>query len=447
MKSTVFKVILVLFCVFFLGFLFTTSFFVRPCSDDLFFYSEFNEKGWFDSIWSLQTNIRFTGFYIFNTIAMLTEDFESFSSNLFIYYFSVFTILILASLYFFKFLSNKILIQRDILFLPVISILYLTSSYFSGIHAQEIWFWTIANTIYFLPIPILFFAIPITWKKGIISNFLFYLLLVLLGGMVENLVLCIIACLLFTLIYFRNSKKNSVKISLSILCLLIFPFFSYLKSGISFRVQSETIYKNENGFFNSVFSDYSLQLNSDRLIFIVFIYLLVMVFSNSIKDKVLLPEFNWKKTAILNIILLSIISLCTFLPMIYVFGNFGPARSSMPFVFSVNSSLFFWCFVIGQRINLKLYLSILISSISLILIIVFYYIQFALTSNFAKKYDERFILIKSQSHINQKYILLPPLPDSGIIPSQELNKLGEQPGMTSYYLGRLLGVDKDCYLK
>jgi hypothetical protein len=78
---------------------------------------------------------------------------------------------------------------------------------------------------------------------------------------------------------------------------------------------------------------------------------------------------------------------------------------------------------------------------------VFFIKQIRLTSHFAEKYDERIELIKNERNSNKKFLLLPPLPNSGVIPSQELNYVGESPNMTSYYLGRLLGVEKDVYLR
>ncbi|MFY7668065.1 MAG: hypothetical protein ACOVQG_04935 [Crocinitomicaceae bacterium] len=447
MKVPFFKTFLILFCLLFVAFLFTTSFFVRPCSDDLYFYSEFQDKGWFNSIWNLQTNIRFTGFLVFNTIAFFTHNFETFSSWLFIYFLLTFSFGISSSTYFFKFISKQIINQKNLLFVPIISILFVSSFYFSGINAQEIWFWTIANTIYFLPIAILFLAIPLAQNKKIFYRLIFYSLIILLGGMVENLVLSLIACLIFTFFYFKNSNGLKLKIASSIICLMIFPIISLLKSSISNRVLMEKYYIKENGYFNSIFSDYDVKLNFERILFLIAIYLLVMAFSSTFKDKITLPKFNLKKAIIFNSILLCIVFFCTFLPMVYVFGNFGPARSSMPFVFAVNISIFFWCFIVGQQINFNKLTSISIAGISLACMLVFFIKQIRLTSHFAEKYDERIQLIKNEKNSNKKHLLLPPLPDSGVIPSQELNKVGESPNMTSYYFGRLLGAEKDVYLR
>lgn len=447
MKTPFFKIFLILFCLTFLGFLFTTSFFVRPCSDDLFFYSEFQDKGWFNSIWDLQTNIRFTGFFIFNTFASFTDNFEAFSSWLFVYFFLAFGIGIVATTKFFNFINTQIIGRKDLLFALITAILYLSSFYVSGINAQEIWFWTIANTIYFLPVAILFLAISLFKDKKLVAQIVFYSLIILLGGMVENFVLSLIASLIFVFFYIKNSKQFKIKIIYAGFCLIILPIVSQFKSSFSKRVMMEKYYFKENGYFNSIFSDYDVKLNFGRILFLIAIYFLVIAFSNSYRDKITLPKFNFKKAIIFNSILLCIVFFCTFLPMVYVFGNFGPARSSMPFVFAVNSSIFFWCFVLGQQINFNKLTSLSIAGFSLVFMSIFVIKQIRLTSHFAKKYDERIQLIKKEKKSNQQYLLLPPLTDSGVVPSQEFNKVGENPNMTSYYLGRLLGVEKDVYLR
>jgi hypothetical protein len=68
------------------------------------------------------------------------------------------------------------------------------------------------------------------------------------------------------------------------------------------------------------------------------------------------------------------------------------------------------------------------------------------TSHFAQEYDNRVEQIIKQKNSKAQFLVAKPLPDSGVIPSQELNKLGETPAMTSYYLGRVNGINKDVYL-
>jgi hypothetical protein len=67
-------------------------------------------------------------------------------------------------------------------------------------------------------------------------------------------------------------------------------------------------------------------------------------------------------------------------------------------------------------------------------------------SHFAGEYDKRVREIRKQKDSKALFLVSKPLPDSGVIPSQELNKQGESPAMTSYYLGRVNGINKDVYL-
>ena len=68
------------------------------------------------------------------------------------------------------------------------------------------------------------------------------------------------------------------------------------------------------------------------------------------------------------------------------------------------------------------------------------------TSHFAHEYDKRVREIRNQKDSKAPFLVAKPLPDSGVIPSQELNKIGESAAMTSYYLGRVNGINKDVYL-
>ena len=68
------------------------------------------------------------------------------------------------------------------------------------------------------------------------------------------------------------------------------------------------------------------------------------------------------------------------------------------------------------------------------------------TSHFAQEYDKLVRGIIKQKDSKALFLVAKPLPDSGVIPSQELNKLGEKPAMTSYYLARVNGINKDVYL-
>lgn len=83
-----------------------------------------------------------------------------------------------------------------------------------------------------------------------------------------------------------------------------------------------------------------------------------------------------------------------------------------------------------------------------ILLSVFTIKQYVITKNFAFFYDQRIEFIKTKKNYKSSYIYVKPLPDSGVIPSQEVNEFGAAKiGFTTLKLGKLNGVKKEIYLK
>ena len=152
---------ILLFGIIFLVFLVLVSYAIRPCSDDLYFYAEFLDKGWFSSIWEMGTNIRFTGFLVFNTLCLLVSDFQDFPLVFFVFYLLLFSFLLFSTYRLIKTFLTHFFQSENTSCLQVLnlSLLFTAAFYFSTINAQEVWFWTIATTIYLLPIPLLFLAI------------------------------------------------------------------------------------------------------------------------------------------------------------------------------------------------------------------------------------------------------------------------------------------------
>jgi hypothetical protein len=83
---------------------------------------------------------------------------------------------------------------------------------------------------------------------------------------------------------------------------------------------------------------------------------------------------------------------------------------------------------------------------AILMMVIFSFNQQIKTSHFAHEYDKRVREFIKQKNSKAPFLVAKPLPDSGVIPSQELNKIGETPAMTSYYLGRVNGINKDVYL-
>ena len=441
---------ILLFGIIFLVFLVLVSYAIRPCSDDLYFYAEFLDKGWFSSIWEMGTNIRFTGFLVFNTLCLLVSDFQDFPLVFFVFYLLLFSFLLFSTYRLIKIFLTHFFQAENTSCLQVfnLSLLFTAAFYFSTINAQEVWFWTIATTIYLLPIPLLFLAISelIKYKNKqsyLTSGILFFLI----GGMVENLVLTVVSIVVVVGFYkWLQSIKIDWRLLLSILALLVLPILSVIHSGLGKRIKNEAYYSVENGIFKTLYSDYDFGLNYNRLTIILIILILVFYIANRIKDQVKQPSWNVKKMLLLSVIILIVSFITTFLPMFYVYGNFGPARASLPFFLVLIILIFCWTFLLGLKNQVNRIYFLPVSIFAILMMGIFSFNQQIKTSHFAHEYDKRVREIIKQKNSKAPFLVAKPLPDSGVIPSQELNKIGESAAMTSYYLGRVNGINKDVYL-
>lgn len=435
----------------FILFLIVTARNVRPCSDDLFFYSEFKTYGWFDSIWNLETNIRITGFYIFNSICFFASDFLDLPRVYFIYFLLLFCFLLFAINYFLlnflSYFNNEKKVNFLLLF-PT-SFLFLVTLYFSTINAQEVWFWTIATSIYLLPVPLILLALSEYFKDNTAISFIkVAVLFTIIGGGVENFVLSLffsmLTIYLYQLVFKRKANK---KIIFGALFLTILPSISFLHNGIHNRLILEKNKNLDGHFFNFSFLDFDSGFNVKRVLILLFFYFLVFFVGRAFKRIGIDISIKFKQIVSINFLLLLVTYICTFLPLSLIFGSLGPARASMPFTFLLNTSCLFWAFYFGNHFTFKTRIFIIPAVLSLIMMSKFVYMQFFITQSFSKAFDKRIAFIKSQKNLKSKFILVDPLPNSGVIPSMEASILEKKPNLTSYYLGRLNGLDKDVFLK
>ena len=442
--------IIFLFGIIFLCFLIFVSLSVRPCSDDLYFYAEFLDKGWFNAIWEMGTNIRFTGFLVFNTICLAVKDFQDFPMVFFFYYLLLFSFLYFSTYRLIKTLLIHLfyLVNPSVIQVFNLSSFFVASFYFSTINAQEVWFWTIATTIYLLPIPLLFLAISeLIRHKTKRSYFTAGILFFLIGGMVENLVLTLFSLLFVVNIFiWLTFKKIDWRLVLSKITLLMVPFLSWIHSGLGKRIKNEAYYSVENGIFKTLYSDYNLEFNYNRMMMVFLIVVFVFYSANSLKGTLKTPSWSNRKMFVLSLLLLFVSFITTFFPMFYVYGNFGPARASLPFFLVLIILVFCWVFILGLNYHVNGSIILSVSIVAVLVLGIFTYKQVNTTRYFAREYDNRVQDLIRQKESKTLFLLAKPLPDSGIIPSQELNKIGEIPAMTSYYLGRVNGINKDVYI-
>jgi len=329
----------------------------------------------------------------------------------------------------------------------------MSTLYFSTLHGQEVWFWTIANTAYLLPIPLLFIGIyEFINKKSILSKIIIAFVFFLIGGTIENLIITISLSLIYCLLYSLKIKnRDLIKKNIIAICsIVILPILSFFGNGISNRINldKKSIKNQTIKYFESIFTDYELEFNLPRIIIFISILCMIFFIANGIKDKIKNIPFNYRKLIKVNLFLLLIFSIGTYLPLIKLFGNLGPARASIPFVLLICISFCFWSFVFGSiaRFEGKLFYPFS-SSIGTILLVIFTNKQYNNSMQFTTAFDNRIKYLISQKNSKSKYILVNQLPDSGVLASQEVGKINDKGYISSYYLGRVNGINKDVFLK
>jgi hypothetical protein len=165
-----------------------------------------------------------------------------------------------------------------------------------------------------------------------------------------------------------------------------------------------------------------------------------------IKLKFKNTNINIKNIIKINLIILLISLISTYLPLIYAYNNLGPARASFPFIFILNITLGIWAFILGLKSNFNSIFNIVLL-VGVISIYYFSYNQYYKTLKFSICFDNRIKFIKNNKFNNQSYILVAKLPDSGVLVNQEVQNKNKHFSFTTFYLGRVVGVNKNIYLK
>jgi len=450
-----------LFVAVFLSFLVIASLHVRPCSDDLWFYYSFQENGWLGSVLMFDFNVRWTSFLIFNTICLFPEGFQSLHSGYFVYYLITFTLLYLGLMRAIRLLTNFIAESPPSSFSVVLlSGLVFSALYFTTTQAIEVWFWTLASTIYLWPLVFLFWGIAEFFSARKLRSYLIIsLTFFLFSGTLETFVL-IGFCLLFLMaVYFWKKKRTLLlkKTLIALISMAIIPLINYTGSGIVNRISFEKQYYNWSTqsklFSDNVFTflDKNLVISYPRLLVFLLILICISFMFSKLKPK-LSFSVSLKNIFLLNIAILLLVALVNYIPLYLVFQNLGPARASAPMNYFLCISTCFWAVVLGANKfqSPKSLLAPLLSAVILIVLLSYKTVtQYKLGSAYARAYNERIVKIIESNDCEEAVIFVEKLPDSGIITSQEVSTFcdSKRYNLSTKYLGKLNGVDKYVLLK
>jgi hypothetical protein len=399
----------------------------------------------------MNMNIRWAGYLLFNTVFVLQSGFADIHINIFVYDLFALTLMLFSVYRLFREISLRLFANKlPFYFTMLTAMVFVSAFYFSTSQPAECWFWTIASVLYLIPIALfgLGTACLISGKKTVLNYLSISLCFFYTGGAIENIALIIIVSLLFAITYiYLNGKRRNYPVSLLWValasCSALF-IIQLLSEGLSNRI----------GLENKAFSFdwwrlYHVVFQIKSFVFLLFTGLAFLLGQALRTSDLIIPTTAIRKTLIINLIVVAVVAILTFLPLIYVFKNPGPERAWIPLNYVVCSSLFFWSLYLGNKLTIKnRYFSIIkyVAALSAVVVMLFYiYRHYPQVSAFAKAYDERTALLMNHKLSgNTSPVYCERLPDPGPLPAQELNNKDFR---TNQGLERAMQLPFRVYLK
>ncbi len=441
--------------IIFITFMLFLSFHMRLCSDDLFQVDKFFKQGWYDSVANYNFNIRWSSFLIFNSIFVFNKDIFTLHWNVFFYCVFIFALMIISisfliKVLIFRFTNKKCPESLSVL----IAVFFCSVLYFSTSESIEIWFWLGASTIYLIPLIFLILGFAFLFSNS--NSFFSYLLLIIsfiiVGGGVEifALITFFLLCLIVLVSFFKNdflSLKNLRKKGvLSIISVLVLLIVNLSSKGTTHRHDLESVSKHSFDLI-AEFNRFVMSFLEFRNILALILLVLVLKLGKVLADYGLqFKVVSLKKIIGFNFLFLLVIALITFIPLIYVFHDFGPKRAWFPINFFISLSLFSITLYLGntRKIQVGRWMNLGFGFEVVSVFGLYFFKQNPIVTKFSTQYDARVVrLINLQKLGNKKAIGLYPISDSGMVASCEL---GNKKGKQNVGLKELLNLDFDIYL-
>lgn len=408
----------------FLIFYVILSFCNRPLTDDFFFFNEFSTKGFSATLKDFDFNIRLTGFFIIYLQSLLTQLTGNLNTTIFV--FQMFILIFLtASIYIA--LKTHINVAKGAIKnndLLLISFLILSSYFFFTFQLNEVWFWNASSCIHLLPIPFFIMGFSFLLRKSfsIKNNIYLIICFLLLGGLSETFVLNSYSFLLVILLYQFKNGRLRLRSQLFIKTVIAFLSLSilFLPNVLSNGVQNKIIL-GDSRVQNMIFSDFFNAIFLQRKLIIFCVLLLLFYFLGTLYNRSFKNQSRELYKYLFILPLVSFIS--TFVPLFFIYSNFGPLRAWTPFGFVFGTSLITMSFILGRRRRSNNQLTILFSSVATLLIVIYCFRQFPLAINYRLAYDHRTkVLLKHKNLTLKNSLQLAPLPESGILIKSSLTE-------------------------
>lgn len=391
--------------------------------DDLLFLNALREKGILDSVLEFEFNKRYASFTFYNLIFATNTQLESAHLSLFLYHIGFFTTFVASAFFFLKNVLQTFSLRLTRSQLGSLTIVTMIIVFFSSPQPIDIWFWTLATTLYSVPL-LMFFIGGATlflpnqkwWHYLIVFISFLYI-----GGSLETFALSVLFLLglLFigTYTVFKETSLRSKKgiIILAGISGIILLAINIFDGGVSSRMalEEESVSAQFPGA-KAFFSTFIQRRNSFALLGLLIVFML----GQQVGIHQTIPLKSVRKKVYTTLIILLIIGIITVVPLMIVFEGWGSERAWIPFFFFTALSLIFWSFYVGiQFSNVDFEWR---KNIPLLLLMAFLAAQLVRQSKssyvYAKAYDKM-----TETVMNEKAkgrtepLMLDPLPDPGML--------------------------------
>lgn len=404
----------------------------RIASDDLYFVTNLSNDGFFGSILRFKYNQRLTSHLLYNLIFVCNTDLKSLHWQLFFFHIASITGILLSVKYLmrncFKVLLNFPVSKGDTLLL---SALFTGALFFFTFQLNEVWFWSIASVIHLIPLIFIFFGIGhILQKKAKLSSFvLIFMSFLFVGGASETIALSVIVLLSVSVFTFAISKSISksyrkmIPHLITALMATSFLFlFNILSGNSTNRITFESM-QNNSSYIYSLPDFLGSFIQIKNLVFLLFLFLFFILGNQFYKKGLQLKGYFNRKTVILVILSLSLITLATFAPLYYVFDSLGPQRAWSPFGAGIVTFLIVFSFYLGNRKNIKQTNVLYFIAPMLVTAAILFYVfrQTPIVFEYSRAYDKRTESLLELNRNGQKDpVGVAPLPSSGMLINSRL---------------------------
>ncbi len=426
------KLVMWICAMLFIAFYLTLAYNNRWVSDDVMLYNDLIEKGWWSASTEFLYSRRATSHGLFHGIIVLNTDFFSSHYQLFVYHILVLLGFIsgiyrLSSTLILTNAHQRVSKSERMLF----SILATAALFFGTVQLNEAWFWAISSTVHLVPMLALLHCLASIYAP---SRMFFhfsvtFLLGVYIGGASE--LAALISLLFCSIILGQHLVRSNIlkraqllKLSAAMIGMMITLAWNIFGKGTSARI---SLIENENGSNLTHYAqDFINAFSEPRNLLVVLLISLFVLLGRWLQARRVQLNFFTKRRILIAGVFLGLSFLLCYLPMRSLFGDVGPLRAWAPFSMILIGTILLIAIQVGNNVHAKErpFRILTFGTLGLISVLLATYTirQAPIVSKYSAAHDQRITKLFELNKTHRTQVLsLDPLPDSGMLPSCDID--------------------------